>query len=190
MKVRVSGREDHRELRVYLIGFMGSGKSTVGEVLAERLEVPFFDIDELVQSAENASIREIFAEHGEPYFRRRERDFLLMTRHLERAIVSTGGGTFTFENNIEFIQENGISIYLSVPYETCLSRVSVSSAERPMFHDEMALRGLYKSRKHNYRRADLVLEIKERETPREIARRIEKLLPAEARRSFLGNERI
>lgn len=177
-------------MRIYLIGFMGSGKSTVGEVLSERLEIPFFDIDELVEAAEGSSIREIFAEHGEPYFRRRERDFLLMTRHLERAIVATGGGTFTFEDNIEFIQQSGISIYLSVPYETCLSRVSVSSAERPMFHDEMALHGLYKSRRHNYRRADLVLEIRDSETPREIARRIEKLLPGDARRSFLGNDRL
>lgn len=176
-------------MRIYLIGFMGSGKSTVGEVLAEQLDVPFFDIDELVESAEETSIREIFAEHGEPYFRRRERDFLLMTRHLERAIISTGGGTFTFEENIEFIQESGISIYLSVPYETCLSRVSASSAERPMFHDEMALRGLFKSRKQNYRRADLVLEIRDSETPREIARRIQKLLPADARRSFLTGVR-
>lgn len=177
-------------MRIYLIGFMGSGKTTVGEVLAERLQVPFFDIDELVESAEKTSIREIFAAHGEPYFRRRERDFLLMTRHLERAIVSTGGGTFTFEENIEFIQESGISIYLSVPYETCLARVSVSSAERPMFHDEMALRGLFKSRKHNYRRADLVLEVRENETPREIARRIEKLLPADARSGFMTGGRI
>lgn len=177
-------------MRIYLIGFMGSGKSTIGEVLAERLHVPFFDIDDLVEAAEESSIREIFAAHGEPYFRRRERDFLLMTRHLERAVVATGGGTFTFEENIEFIQESGISIYLSVPYETCLSRVSISSAERPMFHDEMALHGLFRSRKLNYRRADLVLEIGDDDTPREIARRIEKLLPLEARRSFLTNEGI
>ncbi len=176
------------QVRIYLIGFMGSGKSTVGEVLAERLEVPFFDIDELVETAEEASIREIFASHGEPYFRRRERDFLLMTRHLERGVIATGGGTFTFEENIEFIQENGISIYLSVPYETCLSRVSVSAAERPMFHDELALRDLYRSRKNNYRRADLVLEVGEKDTPREISGRIEKLLPFEARRNFLSSK--
>lgn len=172
-------------MRIYLIGFMGSGKSTVGEVLAELLEIPFFDLDELVESSERAPIREIFAEHGEPYFRRREKDFLAMTRHLERAVIATGGGTFTFEDNIEFIQSNGISIYLSVPYETCLSRVSVSSAERPMFHNEMALHGLFKARRHHYRRADLVLEIRDSETPREIARRIEKLLPADARRGSL-----
>ena len=106
------------QVRIYrLIGFIEFyGKSTVGEVLAERLEVPFFDIDELVETAEEASIREIFASHGEPYFRRRERDFLLMTRHLERGVIATSGGTFTFKELVEFIQENGISIYLSVPY--------------------------------------------------------------------------
>lgn len=175
------------DVRIYLIGFMGSGKSTVGEVLAERLEIPFFDLDGLVESAEGSSIREVFAAHGEPYFRSRERDFLLMTRHLERAVIATGGGTFTFEQNIEFIQENGLSIHLSAPYETCLSRVSVSSAERPMFHDEMALHGLFKSRRNHYRRADLTLEIRDSETPREIARRIDKLLPAEARRSFFAD---
>lgn len=177
-------------MRVYLVGFMGSGKSTVGEVLAERLQVPFFDLDELVESAEQASIREIFAEHGEPHFRRRERDFLHMTRHLDKAVIATGGGTFTFEDNLEFIQANGLSIHLSVPYETCLSRVSVASAERPMFHDEMALHGLYRSRRNQYRRADLVLEIRENETPREIAKRIEKLLPADARRGLLADGRF
>jgi shikimate kinase len=177
-------------MRIYLVGFMGSGKTTVGRVLAERLDVPFFDIDELVEDAESSAIREIFASHGEPYFRRRERDFLRMTRHLEKGVIATGGGTFTFEDNIEFVQRSGISIHLAVPYELCLARVSESSAERPMFHDERALLRLFKARASFYRRSDLTVEIHESETPREIAERMIQLMPPEVRRSLLPSRGV
>ena len=95
-------------MKIYLVGFMGSGKTTIGRELAARIDAPFFDLDELIESAEKMSIKEIFAQQGEPYFRKRERDLLRSTRHLESAVIATGGGTFTFDENIQFIQSEGL----------------------------------------------------------------------------------
>src|SRR5205085_2176545 len=130
-------------MKIYLVGFMGAGKTTVGRELAARLDVPFFDLDELVEAAEKSSIKEIFAQHGEPYFRKRERDILRSTRHLERAVVATGGGTFTFDDNIQFIQAEGISVYLAAPYSLLRARVGDKAAERPLFRDDDAAHELY-----------------------------------------------
>src|ERR687889_548307 len=102
-------------MKIYLVGFMGSGKTTVGRELAARIDAPFFDLDELVETAEKLSIREIFEQFGEPYFRKRERDILRSTKHLDAAVVATGGGTFTFDANIQFIQSEGVRVYLSAP---------------------------------------------------------------------------
>src|SRR5205085_354476 len=103
-------------MKIYLVGFMGAGKTTVGRELAARLDVPFFDLDDLVEAAEKSSVKDLFAQQGEAYFRKRERDILCSTKYLENAIVATGGGTFTFDENIQFIQSEGLSVYLSAPY--------------------------------------------------------------------------
>src|ERR671926_244902 len=133
-------------MKIYLVGFMGAGKTTVGRELAARLDVPFFDLDDLVEAAEKTSIKDIFAQHGEPYFRKRERDILRSTRNLERAVIATGGGTFTFEDNIQFIQAEGFSVYLSAPYALLRMRIGDKAAERPLFRDDVATHELYNSR--------------------------------------------
>src|SRR5213083_1883630 len=130
-------------MKIYLVGFMGAGKTTVGHELAARLDVPFFDLDELVEAAEKMSIKEIFVQHGEPYFRKRERDILRSTHNLEDAVIATGGGTFTFEENIQFIQSEGLSVYLSATYALLRSRIGDKAAERPMFRDDVAAHELY-----------------------------------------------
>jgi len=170
-------------MRIYLIGFMGAGKTTVGGALARRLETPFFDLDELVETAEKMSIKEIFATRGEPYFRKRERDILLSTRLLERGVIATGGGTFTFEENIQFIQTEGISVYLSAPFPLLKSRIGDRAAERPMFRDDVATHELFSSRLRFYRMSDLKIEIHEEETPGEVVERLILELPSGARSS-------
>src|SRR5947207_802888 len=164
-------------MKIYLVGFMGAGKTTVGRELAARLDVPFFDLDELVEAAEKSSIKDIFAQHGEPYFRKRERDLLRSTKYLDSAVVATGGGTFTFDENIQFIQGEGLSVYLSAPYALLRARVGDKAAERPLFRDDVTAHELYASRIRYYRMADVTMEVREDETPGEIVERLLLELP-------------
>jgi shikimate kinase len=172
-------------MKIYLVGFMGAGKTTVGRELASRVDAPFFDLDELVESAEKMSIKDIFAHQGEPYFRKRERDMLRSTRYLESGVVATGGGTFTFDENIQFIQSEGLSVYLSAPYALLRGRVGDKAGERPMFRDDLAAHELYANRLRYYRMADVTIEIREDETPAEIVERMVLELP----KSFLESAR-
>jgi shikimate kinase len=164
-------------MKIYLVGFMGAGKTTVGRELASRVDMPFFDLDDLVEAAEKRSIKELFAEHGEAYFRKRERDILRSTRYLERAVIATGGGTFTFDENIQFIQSEGYSVYLSAPYSLLRARVGDKAAERPLFRDDLTAHELYNARIRYYRMSDLTLEIREEETTTEIVERLLLELP-------------
>jgi shikimate kinase len=164
-------------MKIYLVGFMGSGKTTVGRELAARIDAPFFDLDELVEAAEKLSIKEIFAQRGEPYFRKRERDILRTTKSLEAAVIATGGGTFTFDENIQFIQAEGLSVYLSAPYALLRARVGGKSAERPLFTDDLSTHELYANRIRYYRMSDLTIEVREDETPVEIVERLVLELP-------------
>jgi shikimate kinase len=164
-------------MKIYIVGFMGAGKTTVGRELAARLDAPFFDLDELVEAAEKMSIKDIFGQHGEPYFRKRERDILCSTHYLDNAVIATGGGTFTFEDNIQFIQSEGLSVYLSAPYALLRNRIGEKAAERPLFRDDVATHELYGSRIRFYRMCDITLEIREDETPAEIVERILLELP-------------
>ena len=172
-------------MKIYLVGFMGSGKTTIGRELAARIDAPFFDLDELIEAAEKTSIKEIFALHGEPYFRKRERDILRSTKHLDSAVIATGGGTFTFDENIQFIQSEGMSVYLSAPYAILRSRVGTKSAERPLFRDDLATHELYASRIRYYRMADHTIEVREDHTPAEIVERLILSLP----KGFLDSAR-
>lgn len=164
-------------MKIYVIGFMGAGKTTIGRELAQRIEAPFFDLDDLVESAERMSVKDIFAQHGEPYFRKRERDLLRSTRNLERGVIATGGGTFTFDDNIQFIQSEGLSVYLCAPYALLRGRIGDKAAERPLFRDDIATHELYTNRLRYYRMADVTLEIREDETPKQIVERLLLELP-------------
>jgi shikimate kinase len=164
-------------MKIYLVGFMGAGKTTVGRELAARVDAPFFDLDDLIEGAEKMSIKDIFAQHGEPYFRKRERDLLRSTRNLEFGIVATGGGTFTFDENIQFIQSEGMSVYLSAPYTLLRSRINDKAGERPLFRDDLSTHELYANRIKYYRMSDITLEIREDETPAEIVERLLLELP-------------
>jgi shikimate kinase len=164
-------------MKIYLIGFMGAGKTTVGRELASRIDAPFFDLDELIEAAEKTTIKELFASRGEPYFRKRERDILRATRNLDLAVIATGGGTFTFDENIQFIQSEGLSVYLSAPYALLRARIGDKAAERPMFRDDLSAHELFANRIRYYRMSDVTIEIREEETPAEIVERLMLELP-------------
>jgi shikimate kinase len=163
-------------MKIYLVGFMGSGKTTVGRELAARIDAPFFDLDELIEAAEHMTVRDVFAQHGEPYFRKRERDLLRSTRNLDAAVIATGGGTFTFDENIQFIQSEGLSVFLSAPYALLRARIG-GKEDRPLLRDDLSTHELYANRIRYYRMSDITIDVREEETPAEIVERLVLELP-------------
>lgn len=123
-------------MRVYLSGFMGSGKTTVGPRLAARLGQPFLDLDRLIQVHEGRSIAEIFEEDGEDAFRELESAALRRTSETEDLVVALGGGAVVSDENRQFVKENGLLVYLEVDAETVLERVGDEAEERPLLQDE------------------------------------------------------
>ena len=164
-------------MRVYLTGFMGSGKSAAGQVLAARLGVPFVDLDSEVERRAGMTVREIFEHHGEPGFRRLEQEALRATAELPDAVVATGGGTVTIEANARWIRANGVSVWLNPAFATIVARIgTLGKQDRPLFRDEVQALALYRERLPAYREADLTVDVGPAEQPEEIAARIALLL--------------
>lgn len=125
---------------IYLIGLPGVGKSTLGKQLAKKLSYQFIDLDNQIEETLSLSISTIFTEKGENYFREVESLELEKTFKKENCIISTGGGTPCFNNNIEKINAKGVSIYLKVEPEDIYDRLSNSELKkRPLFKDQNSL---------------------------------------------------
>jgi shikimate kinase len=138
--------------KVYLVGFMGAGKSTLARALAARLDWRVEDIDERIERAERRDIPSIFRQHGEPYFRALERASLIELLPVRGAVVATGGGTFEDPRNRELMLRDGVVIWLDVPFGTLLDRVPVDG-RRPLAADRGSLEALYNQRLAAYRLA-------------------------------------
>jgi len=120
------------DTRIFLIGFMGSGKSTLGSKLAPRIGYRFVDMDQLIEDTADMSIPEIFEEHGEEVFRKWERDILHELCHQEKLVVSTGGGAPCHSGMMEHMNRHGTTIYIQLPPEVLRERLIRSKTERPL----------------------------------------------------------
>lgn len=147
---------------IYLVGFMGSGKSTIGRLLAHRLGWSFFDTDAEIEAAERTSIAEIFDTRGEPEFRRIESEILRQhTRWIERgrpAVLALGGGAFIQPENRRLLEERGITVWLDCPFDLVAGRVA-QAAHRPLARDPEKLAALYRLRRDVYSLADIHISI-------------------------------
>jgi shikimate kinase len=147
---------------IYLVGFMGSGKSTIGRLLAHRLGWSFFDTDEEIERAEKTSIAGIFEERGEPEFRRIEtailRQHVAWVERGRPAVLALGGGAFIQPENRQTLEDHGITIWLDCPFETAARRVAGAS-HRPLAHKPDELAELYRSRLEVYRLADVHIPV-------------------------------
>lgn len=121
-------------MRIYLLGMMGSGKSTVGRKLANKISYDFLDLDDMIEDKIGMSIADFFATEGEEKFRFIEQETLRETFQLENVIVSTGGGVPCFFNNIEEINQNGVSCYLQADVGVLLSRLKGAIEQRPLLN--------------------------------------------------------
>jgi shikimate kinase len=120
-------------MKLFLIGLPGSGKSTLAKELSKKLSYPLIDTDEIIIKKEGNTIEEIFEKKGENYFRKLESDTLKEIVKTERAIISTGGGTPCFFDNMEVINQNGLSIFLNTPIKDITKRLLESSDKnRPL----------------------------------------------------------
>ena len=142
---------------VFLIGFMGAGKTTVGRILAGKLGFHFVDLDEIVESNAGKSVRAIFAELGEDEFRRLESDALERARGMKRTVIALGGGAFISEDNRAIIDQTGEAVWLDCPLEICLGRIS-RDGSRPLLAGEAEMKALLERRRPFYALADHVVQ--------------------------------
>lgn len=146
---------------IFLIGFMGCGKSTVGKLLASRLKRPFIDTDDAVEAALGSSIQDIFALHGEPFFRTAELQVLRQCTQNAPAIIATGGGLPMTPGAFDIMRRTGKSVFLYITLSELLIRLTPDDiAKRPLWADanHTRLNALFNSRLNIYRNADFTVD--------------------------------
>jgi shikimate kinase len=149
--------------RIFLVGFMGAGKSTVGRILAQRLGWAFYDLDMIIEAREQTTVANIFAKSGEPKFRELEMVALagLLENELRNtnAVVGLGGGAFAQPENRKLLQLHGArTVLLNAPIEELRRRCHESGSQRPLAVDAARFEQLFESRRDAYRLADFHVE--------------------------------
>ena len=127
--------ENVNQPKIFLIGMMGSGKSFWAEKLKKKLKVPAYDLDALIEMMEERSIKEIFEEDGEEYFRKAEAKMLRLFAEKKQFILSVGGGTACYNDNMKWMNKQGITIWIDEPVETLSERLSKEKSHRPLIKD-------------------------------------------------------
>jgi shikimate kinase len=163
-------------MRVFLVGFMGSGKSTTGRALARRLGTLFWDLDARIEARLGMTVAEAFSGHGEAVFRQEEGKQLAACGRLPSLVVAAGGGTFCFEANRAVMQRLGVSVFLDVPWGEVLRRLPGKREERPLFSSPEQAHSLFVARLPLYRMADVQVRPEEGEDAEALAARIAILL--------------
>ena len=172
--------------RIYLVGFMGSGKTAVGRRVAERLGVPHVDLDYEIERTSGRTVRALFESAGEPAFRERESTFLEGTEALPDAVVSAGGGSFVPDRNRSAIARLGTAVFLDVPFAVVRDRLA-GKTDRPLFATVEQAERLFGEREPFYRMAAVRVPLTGRESIEESA---DKVLSAVYDRRELGGPRL
>ena len=168
-------------MKIVLIGYMGSGKTSVGKILAEELEIPFRDLDVEIEKVEEGSIPEIFKDKGEIYFRKTENKVLkaILTER-ENFVLATGGGTPCYADSLSRMlnAENTLTVYLKSPLSVLCDRLFLEKDQRPLLahleskEEMMEFIGIHLfERSHFYNQAGLIIDVGE-DCPKTIAKRI------------------
>ncbi len=166
--------------RIYLIGFMGAGKSTIGRLLAKQLGFKFRDLDDLIETRTGKTIPEIFGNKGEEHFREMETKYLReQSRSSKSIVLATGGGVPEREENRRILRKSGTTIYLDVDFDVIYDRIR-QGEHRPLVPDGEGaydkLRSLWTDRQSLYREADIVISLSD-ESPEQTVRELQERLP-------------
>ena len=122
--------------RVFLVGYMGVGKTTIGKLLSKELDVEFIDLDKYIEHSYRKTIQEIFAQKGEAKFRIIEREMLREVATFHNVLISTGGGTPCFFNNMDVMNQQGVTVYVKASVDQLMSRLLASKNVRPIIHNK------------------------------------------------------
>ena len=140
--------------KIYLVGFMASGKTTIARALAGRLRWQCEDVDALIEARERSTIADIFSKQGEVYFRGVEREILKLVQPMRHTVIATGGGTFADTDNRMAINLDGLSVWIDVALADLIARIPLDG-RRPLAADRAQLERLYLARTEAYRQAHL-----------------------------------
>lgn len=143
--------------KVYLVGFMGAGKTTLALALGRRLGWRVEDVDELIEARERCTVADLFATRGEPYFRAAEREVLRRLLPWRHAIIATGGGTYADADNRSFINGDGVAVWLDIPFQVAIDRVP-ADGRRPLAADRAGFETLFHARRLAYQQAHFRLD--------------------------------
>jgi shikimate kinase len=160
--------------RIVLVGFMGSGKTAVGQALAARLGWGFLDLDSSIERAADKTVARLFSEDGEPRFRRLERDAATAAATHDREVIASGGGAFAQAETREILQNCGTTVYLECDFDRLLARIP-QDGSRPLAGNRETMRALFVAREPLYRLAHLTVDAST-DTPLGLAARIAEAL--------------
>ena len=143
--------------KIYLVGFMAAGKTTVARALARRLGWEAIDVDDVIEQRERQTVADIFSRHGEAHFRALERQTLMDHIPRRHLVVATGGGTYADAQNRAAINADGVSVWLDVPLDRLIDRIP-AGGRRPLAADRAGFERLYYQRRAAYEQAHVRLD--------------------------------
>lgn len=168
--------------RIFLMGYMGAGKTTVGKKLSKQLNLSFIDLDYYIEGRYHKEIRQLFAEKGEEVFRDIERRMLHEVASFEDVLISTGGGTPCFFDNMDFMNEAGTTVYLKVSVDELANRLEVCKQTRPVLRNRSGeelkqfIGESLESRSPFYEKAQIIFDAEQMMTEQDIQAITDKLM--------------
>ena len=167
--------------RIFLIGYMGAGKTTLGKAFAHKMGLSFIDLDWYIEERFHKTINELFAERGEEGFRRLERNLLREAGEFEDVIIACGGGTPCFFDNMDYMNAQGQTVWMDVDVDTLFRRLRTATRQRPILHgktdEELRafIAGSLEQRNPYYAQARFTLDGSRLENRKEISETVERL---------------
>jgi len=165
--------------KIFLVGFMGSGKTTVGKILSKKLKYPFVDLDNEIEFREGLTIPQIFSLKGEKYFRKLEMEVLEdVTENLPKFVMATGGGLGANPKAMEYMKKKGVVVWLDVDFDTFLLRTQ-RDPNRPLLKKPIEeLKELFEKRREIYSKAHI--KVKSQKSPEDTAKKVLEFLKTKA----------